>query len=76
MTLVSVPRAGGRLIIRGKRIAPNENREKILEENAASIPPSWVNILTLAAPVMAFGLLVMFIVERVMHRRYRLPTEK
>ena len=76
MTLVSATRDGGRLVIHGKRITPNENEEELLHENTASVPPYWVNILVLAAPVMVFGLLVMFIVERVKNRRYRLPTEK
>ena len=76
MTLVSATRDGGRLIVHGKRIVPNENEEKILAENEASIPSYWVNILIFAVPTMALGLLVMFIVECVKHRRYRLPTEK
>ncbi len=76
MTIVSATRDGGRLVIRGKRIAPNENEEYILKENAASIPPYWVNIPVLASPVLVFGLLVTLIVECVKHRRYRLPTEK
>ena len=75
MTLVSATRDGGRLIIHGKRVTPNENENGLLRENAASVPPYWVNIVILAAPVMVFGLLVMFIVERVKARRYRLPTE-
>ena len=75
MTIVSATRDGGRLIVHGKRVAPNESTEKILEENAASIPPYWINVLTFAAPLMAFGLLVMFIVECVKHRRYQLPKE-
>jgi len=75
MTIISATRDGGRLIVHGKRVAPNENAEKILEENAASIPPYWVTLLLFAAPTMALGLLVMFIVERVKHRRYQLPKE-
>ena len=75
MTIVSATRDGGRLIVHGKRVAPNESAEKILEENAASIPPYWINVLAFAAPLMAFGLLVMFIVECVKHRRYQLPKE-
>lgn len=75
MTIVSATRDGGRLIVHGKRVAPNESTEKILEENAASIPPYWINVLTFAAPLMAFGLLVMFIVECVKSRRYQLPKE-
>ena len=75
MTLVSATRDGGRLVVHGKRIAPNENEEELLYEDTASEPPYWVNILTLAAPVMLFGLLVMFIVERFKAHRYRLPTE-
>ena len=75
MTVVSATRDGGRLIIHGKRIAPNENEEKFLQENAATIPPYWVSILVLAAPLMAFGLFTMFVTECVKRRRYRLPTE-
>ena len=75
MTILSATRDGGRLIVHGKRVGPDESAEKILEENAASIPPYWINVLTFAAPLMAFGLLVMFIVECVKHRRYQLPKE-
>lgn len=75
MTVVSAPRNGGRLIVQGTRIDPAENRETMLADNAASLPPDWVTILTLGAPVMVLGLAVMFIVERIKHRRYRLPTE-
>jgi len=75
MTVVSATRDGGRLIIHGKRIAPNENEEKFLQENAATIPPYWVSILVLAAPLMVFGLFTMFVTECVKRRRYKLPTE-
>ncbi|MBR0408507.1 MAG: sortase [Clostridia bacterium] len=76
MTLVSATLDGGRMTVRGKRLNPDSSGDVLERENAAFMPPDWVNILAIGSPVMAFGLLVMFIVERVKRRRYRLPNEK
>ena len=75
MSLVSATRDGFRLIVSGTRVDLGKSGAALLEENAASVPPGWVSLITFGAPVMAVGLLEMFIVERVKRRRYRLPTE-
>ncbi|MBR3017584.1 MAG: sortase [Clostridia bacterium] len=75
MSLVSATRDGLRLIVSGTRADLGKSGGELLEANKAYEPGKFVRLMTFGAPVLALGLLVMFIVERVMSRRYRLPTE-
>ena len=75
MSLVSAMRNGLRLVVSGTRVDLGKSGSSLLEENSAYEPQNWVRLVTFGAPVMALGLLTMFVVECVKRRRYRLPTE-
>ena len=72
---VMTKKKGHLLLVQAKRVSAAEIRETLIEEDQALIPPSWQNILGLGLPVLLVGFLVMFIIERIKRRSYRLPTE-
>ena len=62
-----------RLMIRGSRIAATEAAARLQKRDQASPLPHWQSILLLGSPVILLGLLVMFVIERIKIRSYRLP---
>ena len=65
-----------RLLVQGRRIRIS-SAETLLDANdMAAVPPDWLNIVVLGSPVVIFGFLVMFVIERVKAHAYRLPNEK
>ena len=63
------------LVVRAARIPVSEAREILNAKDRATYPEGWQNVLLLGSPVLILGLLVMFIIERIKRRSYRLPGE-
>ena len=74
LTLITA-RKDQRLLIRAKQVSVAEAKDKLAAEDRAEIPVSLVNILCMGIPVMLAGILVIIITERILRRKYRLPTE-
>lgn len=64
-----------RLVVRSSRISAAEARDLLEKEDRAGYPPNWQSILLLGSPVLLFGLLVMWVIERIKRRSYLLPGE-
>ena len=75
MTIIS-PRKDRRLMVQAERIPVREARTLLAEEDQATFPENWKNVLFLGCPVMIAGLLVLLIIELIRGRIYRLPGEK
>ena len=63
------------LLVRSSRIPISLARETLQEEDCASFPENWQNVLLLGSPVLLLGLIVLWIIERIKRRSYRLPDE-
>ena len=74
MTLVS-QRKDQRLLVQAERIPVREARTILAETDQAAFPPNWQNVLLLGCPVLLAGLLVLWIIELIRGRFYRLPDE-
>ena len=75
LTIIS-PRKDRRLMVQAERIPVREARTLLAEEDRATFPESWKNVLFLGCPVMIAGLLVLLIIELIRGRVYRLPGEQ
>ena len=73
LTLVTV-RKERRLLARGKRIAVTEAAGILKQTDRAQMMPDWESILMLGIPVIITGLIIMTVTERIIKRRYRLPS--
>ena len=74
LTLVT-SRGDRRLVVQSARIPIAEAREELVTEDKAVYPEGWQNVLLLGSPVLVFGLLIMWIIERFKKRAYLLPGE-
>ena len=75
LTIIS-PRKERRLMVQAERIPVREARTLLAEEDQATFPENWKNVLFLGCPVMIAGLLVLLIIELIRGRVYRLPGEQ
>ena len=75
LTIIS-PRKDRRLMVQAERIPVREARTLLAEEDQATFPENWKNVLFLGCPVMIAGLLVLLIIELIRGRVYRLPGEQ
>ena len=74
LTLIS-RRNDRRLLVQTERISHREARALLEEEDSASFPADWKSVLFLGSPVILAGLLVLWVIERIRGRAYRLPDE-
>ena len=47
----------------------------LAEEDKVTFPANWQNVLFLGCPVLLAGLLILWIIEKIRGRAYRLPGE-
>lgn len=73
LTLVT-ERKGRRLMARGKRIPTTEAAVSLKQSDRAQPMPDWQSILMLGVPAVIAGLIIMIVTERIIRRRYRLPS--
>ena len=64
-----------RILVQTSRITNREARALLEEEDNASFPDSWKNVLFLGCPVFLAGLFILWVIERIKRRSYRLPDE-
>ena len=74
LTLVSRQK-DRRLLVQTERIAIREARTLLSEQDEATFPANWQNVLLLGCPVLLAGLLVLRVIEAIRGRAYRLPDE-
>ena len=74
LTLIS-RRGDRRLLIRSELITIQEARGLLEEEDHATFPESWKNVLLLGCPVLLAGLLILWMIELIKRRHYILPDE-
>jgi len=74
LTLVS-QRKDQRLLVQAERIPIREARTLLAENDQATLPANWQNVLLLGCPVLLAGLLVLWMIELIRGRFYRLPDE-
>ena len=74
LTLVT-QRKDQRLLVQTERIPVREARTLLAETDRVSFPADWQNVLFLGCPVLLVGLLVLWIIEIIKGRAYRLPGE-
>ena len=72
---VMTERHGRRLLVQGKRIPAAEAKDKLAAMDRADTPADVINILALGIPVLLLGFVILYIIEKIKKRRYRLPTE-
>lgn len=63
------------LVVRAARIPISEAQNELNATDRATYPEGWKNVLLLGCPVLLLGFLVMFIIERIKTRSYKLPGE-
>ena len=73
---VITERDGRRLLVEAVRIRIWDATETLQAEDSANLPADWITILALGCPAMVLTLLVLFVIERIKKRAYRLPTER
>ena len=64
-----------RLLVQTEQIPIQEARTLLAEEDKATFPESWQNILLLGLPVILAGLLILLLIEKIKGRHYRIPGE-
>ena len=64
-----------RLLVQSDRITIQEARTLLAEEDKVTFPANWQNVLFLGSPVLLAGLLILWVIERIRGRAYRLPGE-
>ena len=74
LTLIS-QRKDQRLLVQAERIPIREARTLLAENDQVTFPANWQNVLLLGCPVLLAGLLVLWIIELIRGRFYRLPDE-
>ena len=73
LTLVT-ERKERRLLARGKRIPAAEAASILKQTDRAQMMPDWQSILMLGIPAVIAGLIIMTVTEKIIKRRYRLPS--
>ena len=74
LTLIT-QRKDQRLLVQTERIPIREARMLLAETDHVSFPADWQNVLLMGCPVLLAGLLVLWIIEMIRGRFYRLPDE-
>lgn len=74
LTVIS-SRAERRLLVRAERIPIQEARTLLEDDDKATFPENWQSILFLGCPVILAGLLLLWVIEKIKGRRYRIPGE-
>ena len=74
LTLIT-QRKDQRLLVQTERITIREARTLLAETDRVSFPADWQNVLLMGCPVLLAGLLVLWIIESIRGRAYRLPGE-
>ena len=74
LTVVS-QRKDQRLLVQAERIPIREARTILAENDQVTFPANWQNVLLLGCPVLLVGLFVLWIIELIRGRFYRLPGE-
>lgn len=74
LTLIT-QRKDQRLLVQTERIPIWEARTLLVETDRVSFPADWQNVLFLGFPVLLAGLLVLWVIEIIKGRAYRLPGE-
>ena len=74
LTLIT-QRKDQRLLVQTERIPIWEARTLLAETDRVSFPADWQNVLFLGFPVLLAGLLVLWVIEIIKGRAYRLPGE-
>ena len=64
-----------RLLVQTEQIPIQEARMLLAEEDKATFPENWQNILLLGLPVILAGLLILLLIEKIKGRHYRIPGE-
>ncbi len=72
---VMVRKKDRRLLIQSARIPLAEARDALDGEDEASFPEAWKNVVLLGCPVLLFGMIVMWLIERIKRHAYLLPGE-
>ena len=75
LTLVTPGKDQKLLVIRAARIPMEEAREILVSSDKVTYPETWKNVLLLGSPVLLFGLIVMWVIERIRKHAYLLPGE-
>ncbi len=75
LTLVT-EKSGRALLVRARRTAAADVRDRLTAQDRADVPSDLVNVLFMGIPVFILGLLIMGVIERFKKRSYRLPTEQ
>ncbi len=65
-----------RQLVQGRRIEISRASAELDAAEVATVPPDWLNIIIFGSPVLLVGFMVMFVIERVKQRSFRLPGEK
>ena len=73
LTLVT-EREERRLMVRGRRIPTTEAAGILKQSDQAQMLPDWQSILMLGVPAAVGGVIIMIVTERIIRRRYRLPS--
>lgn len=74
LTLIS-RKKDRRVLVQTERIPIREARTLLSEKDTASFLNNWQNVLLLGCPVLLAGLLILWVVEAIRGRAYRLPGE-
>lgn len=64
-----------RLLVQTEQIPIQEARTILAEEDKATFPENWQNILLMGSPVILAGLIILLIIEKIKGRHYRIPGE-
>ena len=62
-------------MVQTERIPIREARTLLAEEDEVTFPENWKNVLFLGCPVILAGLLILWVIEKIRGRSYRLPGE-
>ncbi len=64
-----------RLLVQTERVPIREARTLLAAQDEAAFPAGWQNVLLLGCPVLLAGLLVLWVIEAIRGRAYKLPDE-
>jgi len=74
LTIVT-EREDRRLLVESERIPIAEARKALQEGDSTAKLENWKNVLLLGCPVMLVGLFIIWVIERIRRRSYRLPGQ-
>ena len=74
LTLIS-RKKDRRVLVQAERVSIREARTLLSAQDEAAFPDNWQNVLLLGCPVLLAGLFVLWGIEAIRGRAYRLPDE-